>query len=154
MYGSSILVPDIPAQNYFTANIAILGSSAELRTGQLETVRFESRGAWGGGVSLGDFTKGSLNSAMTIYGNGSYYVPGAGNNHITFRLYNNNTGNYYYWYYEQFTNVTYNHVSYPFNHLALNNTIPAGNYSVYMYAIGNFITDGNDYISVSVTIHP
>ena len=155
LYGSSILVPDIPAQNYFTANIAILGSSAELRTGQLQTVHFESRGAWGGGVALGDFYKGSLSSAVIIRGDGSYYVSGAGNTTIIFRMYNTTNGYYYYYNYNQFTNVTYNHVSYPFNHFVPNNTLPIGTYNVYMYlAGGSPISDGNDYIAVTITIHP
>jgi hypothetical protein len=155
MYGSTITVPNIPAQNYYTANIAILGSSAELRTGQLQSFHFESRGAWGSGVSLGDFYKGSLSSAIVIRGDGSYYKSGSDNTAIIFRIYNTSNGVYYYYYYNQFTNVTYNHVSYPFNHFASNNTLPVGTYNVYMYLNGGaFITDGNDYISVTVTIHP
>ena len=155
MYGTTIQLPNLPNQSAYTANVVQYGSSGNLHYAQLQSFRFVTTGAWGGGVGLGDFNKASQQSCVVIRGDGSYYVSGAGNTAIVCRLYNNNTGGTYYYYYYQFTNVTSNHCSYAFNHLALNNDLPIGNYSVYMYlAGGSYITDGNDYISLTVTVQP
>jgi len=154
IYGSVVTMPDLPAQSYYTANILQYSSSANIAYAQLQSFRFVTTGNWGGGVSLGDFGKATLQSAVVIRGDGSYYVSSGGNNTIVLRLYNNSTGGYYYYYYYQFTNVTYNHVSYPFNHFAANNELPAGTYSVFLYISGTYNTDGNDYISLTVTVHP
>ena len=151
----TVTLPNITGQTSYTANILQIGSSSQICYAQLQTIRCNTRGNWGGGVSIGEFDKGSTNSAVVISGGASYYVSSGGNTEIVVRLYNSRTGSYYYFNYLQFTNVTYNHTSFPISNFAPNNTLPYGYYYIYVYLqSGSWITDGNDYCCFNVTIHP
>jgi hypothetical protein len=155
LYSPAIYMPNIGPQTSYTGNILQIGSSAQICTAQFTSYRFSNRGNWGGGVSIGDFDKASTNSAVVMNGDASYYVSSGGNTEIIIRLYNSRTGGYYYYSYNQYTNVTYNHVNFPINHHEGNNGLPYGYYYVVMYLQGgSWNTDGNDYCNLVITVHP
>jgi len=110
---------------------------------------------WGSGWTLGSFTKDDQFSSVMISGYITYYSPGGGNATLAIRLYNNSTGVYYYYYQTQYTNVTYNHVSYPVNQLVGLNILPPALYTVVVYmSSGSWTTDTNDNVNLSFLITP
>jgi hypothetical protein len=133
----------------------VIGSQGNtLQFGQHATVYDYYFNAWTGGVSFGNFYKQSTNSVLWFSGAVSYYVTGAGGVSYYIRLYNTGTGAFYYFSQTNYTNVTYNHVSYPIVAVDFG-TIPAGTYSVYMYAYaGNYTSDGNDFVKLIIRITP
>ena len=143
----------IPYQNYNPGYILLGSSGNGIQYGQMNLTNYYYTGAWGGGVSLGSISKGQTNSVFWLTGMSSYYVSTAGNVYVIIRLYNTSSGIYYYYNNAtMFTNVTYNHVSYPIN-LGIY-SLPAGTYNIYVYLNGYYVTDGNDYIYLSFRVTP
>jgi hypothetical protein len=143
----------IPYQNYNPGYILLGSSGNGIQYGQLNLTNFYYTGAWGGGASLGSISKAQTNSVFWLTGMSSYYVSTAGNVTLTIRMYNTSSGNYYYYTNAtMFTNVTYNHVSYPINVGIY--SLPAGTYNIYVYLNNSYISDSNDYIYLSIRVTP
>jgi hypothetical protein len=153
-YNGALILDSTGYQTYNPGYMVIGSQGNTLQFGQHATVYDYYFNAWTGGVSFGNFYKQSTNSVLWFSGAVSYYVTGAGGVSYYIRLYNTGTGNYYYFSQTNYTNVTYNHVSYPIVAVDFG-TIPAGTYSVYMYAYsGNFTSDGNDFVKLIIRITP
>ena len=144
------------ARQTATGSVLTINSSNNVEKSQLSAHCFQSFNTnWGGGVTLGTFGKTDQMSAVVISGYVTYYTPGGGNQTVTIRLYNNSTGGYYYYSQTTYTNVVYNHVSYPINNIASGNDLPAGVYTVYVYISGgSYATDTNDNVNLMFIITP
>ena len=65
------------------------------------------------------------------------------------RIYSQNSGLYYYYDLQAYTNITYNHATHPFQVIfSSNNATTVGWFDVYFYQNGGVITDGNDQLWV------
>ena len=143
----------IPYQNYNPGYILLGSSGNGIQYGQMNLTNYYYTGTWGGGASLGSISKGQTNSVFWLTGMSSYYVSTAAAVYLIIRLYNTSSGSYYYYANAtMFTNVTYNHVSYPINVGIY--SLPAGTYNIYVYLNGSYITDVNDYIYLSFRVTP
>ena len=152
-YNGALYFDSIPYQNYNPGYILLGSSGNAIQYGQMNLTNYYYTGTWGGGASLGSISKGQTNSVFWLTGMSSYYVSTAGNVFLTIRLYNTSLGIYFYYNNAtMFTNVTYNHVSYPIN-LGVY-SLPAGTYNIYVYLNGSYITDANDYIYLSFRVTP
>lgn len=108
--------------------------------------------SWGGGLWLGyAFYRIYSNTPVNIWGYITGYNGGPSTLSLGISIYCYNTGTYRAWigpsYY---TNVSYNHVAYPFS-CQFNDSGTTGWYAIYITNNGNWITDTNDYVCVNVT---
>ena len=111
---------------------------------------------WGGGVNITyAFYKNSGWVNVKISGKLSYYVGGSTMAYPYLRIYSQNSGSYYTYSFNAFTNNGGNHVTFPFEIVlsasVLNN---AGWHDVYIYNAGNCNTDSNDQLWVNVEVLP
>jgi hypothetical protein len=108
--------------------------------------------AWGGGVNI-TYAFYNYNSTVAVCLQGRYsgYWTGSYTAQMFVRIYNQNSGNYYTFTYNTFTNNAYNHVSIPLN-CFIGNTGSGWN-DVYVYSSG-YNTDGNDQLQITVLTLP
>ena len=113
------------------------------------------QGAWGGGVNTTfAYYKNSSNATVHLSGYATGYNSGGGFMSIRIRIYCRNNATYYYSYVNMFTNVTYNHVSYPIDVVFDKYVGIDGWYDVYIDNNSGFITDTNDYVRLTASIFP
>lgn len=111
------------------------------------------QGNWNGMNRTSQFYKSSLYQCLLIIGFATAYTSSTNFMEFRIRLYNQSTGQYFYYYTFQFYNVTYNHC--PININIDCGQLPAGWYDVYTYyTYGNEITDSNDVISLTYQLWP
>jgi hypothetical protein len=111
------------------------------------------QGNWNGMNRTYQFYKESYYSGIMITGYATQYLTSGGFQDIQIRLYNQSTGQYFYYSSYIFYNATYNHQPIPIN---INpGALPSGWYDVYTYILGSNIgIDGNDVLSLTYTILP
>jgi hypothetical protein len=109
--------------------------------------------AWGGGVNI-TYAFYNYNSYVSVVLTGKYsgYWTSGTTNQIAVRIYNQNSGNYYTFYFNTFTNNTYNHVSVPLT-CNVGNTGSGWN-DVYVFNNSGYSTDGNDQLLINVMTFP
>jgi len=143
----------ISNQTTYFNQVLIGQNGSGVQWGQMQTSPYNFAGTWNNGVSFNNtFYKATDYSTLRISGWGTGWVGGASWMYMYVRIYNNNTGVYYYASSQNFTNVGSNHTIMPINQI-WNGGIPAGTYSVYVYA-GNINSDANDSFNITITIHP
>jgi hypothetical protein len=108
--------------------------------------------AWGGGVNI-TYAFYNYNSTVAVCLQGRYsgYWTGSYTAQMFVRIYNQNSGNYYTFTANTFTNNAYNHVTVPLN-CFIGNTGSGWN-DVYVYSSG-YATDGNDQLQITVLTLP
>jgi hypothetical protein len=89
-----------------------------------------------------------------ISGKLSYYVGGNTRAYPYLRVYSQNSGSYYYYSFEAFTNNGGNHVTFPFEIVLTASVLGSGWHDVYFYNAGNCNTDTNDQLWANVTVLP
>lgn len=109
--------------------------------------------AWGGGINL-TFAFYNYNSFVQVLLTGKYsgYWTGSYTAQFGVRIYNQNSGVYYFFTFNTFTNNAYNHVTIPLTCNVGNTGI--GWNDVYLYNIGGYNTDGNDQLLVNLLTLP
>lgn len=147
----SVIYTNVPQQTYYPNQVLVGNNGGNLEWGVMySTYRYGGYTAWGGGTVVSSFYKASSISNIRISGAASYYVPGSGMYYTECQFQNLSTGISYYLYQYQFTNVAYNHVSYPICFQF--GGLPVGSYNVYLRC--NAITDGNDHVYILGEIVP
>ena len=141
-------------QNANYGYIISAANGSNFMVSQLATTTYTYNGSWIGGLSIGSFNKGSINSTINITGLASWYYTAGSNATLTMRLYGTGAGNYVYRTQNYFTNNTGNHVTFPINFQYDVGANLAGNIYIYMYCIGSIAADVNDYVNLTVTILP
>jgi hypothetical protein len=109
--------------------------------------------AWGGGVNL-TYAFYNYNSSVGVILLGKYsgYWTGSYTAQIAVRIYQQNTGNYYTYYFNTFTNNAYNHVTIP---LFCNvGTLGVGWHDVFVFNNSGYSTDGNDQLNIQIMTFP
>jgi hypothetical protein len=108
---------------------------------------------WGGGINL-TYAFYNYNSFVQVLLTGKYagYWTGAYTAQFGVRIYNQNSGVYYFFTFNTFTNNAYNHVSVPLTCNVGNTGI--GWNDVYLYNIAGYNTDGNDQLLVNLLTLP
>jgi hypothetical protein len=109
--------------------------------------------AWGGGVNI-TYAFYNYNSTVGVILLGKYsgYWTSSTTNQIAVRIYQQNTGNYYTYYFNTFTNNTFNHVTIP---LFCNvGTLGVGWHDVYVFNNSGYSTDGNDQLNIQIMTFP
>jgi hypothetical protein len=109
--------------------------------------------AWGGGVNL-TYAFYNYNSSVGVIILGKYsgYWTGSYTAQIAVRIYQQNTGNYYTYYFNTFTNNAFNHVSIP---LFCNvGTLGVGWHDVFVFNNSGYSTDGNDQLNLQIMTFP
>jgi hypothetical protein len=109
--------------------------------------------AWGGGVNI-VYAFYNYNSTVAVCLQGRYsgFWTSSTTNQIAVRIYNQNSGNYFTFYFNTFTNNTYNHVTVPLN-CFIGNTGSGWN-DVYVFNNSGYSTDGNDQLQITVLTVP
>jgi hypothetical protein len=108
--------------------------------------------AWGGGINIVyAFYNYNSTVAVSLIGRYSGYWTGSYTAQMFVRIYNQNSGNYYTFTFNTFTNNAYNHVTVPLN-CFIGNTGSGWN-DVYVYSSG-YATDGNDQLQITVLTLP
>jgi hypothetical protein len=135
----------VPQQNYLPNQCLIGNTSTALQYGVQYSQYYANNGvSWFGGLYLGSFYKASASAYLRCSGSVSHYVSTGGPSSYFIRFYNTTTGGLYDYYQYNYTNVTYNHVSYPC--MVQASSLPVGTYYVYVYNGTNIVTDTNDSI--------
>ena len=116
-------------------------------------VYFNNNVAWGGGVNTTyAFYLYNTTCSVCIWGKNSGYYSGAGMMQTMIRVYSQSAGTYYYYPFNAFVNVGNNHFTVPLNYAT---TFPyTGWYDIYVYSTSGWVTDGNDQLTIGVTILP
>ena len=128
-------------------------NGAALMYSQFWSTISANQSAWASGWSSANFNKTSSKSTLRFEGYCSYYVSASSMNYINVRIYNSYTNQYSYYNTNLFTNVTYNHAPCPISFCIKD--IDAGFCNVYWYMSGsNWVSDSNDYITVTTIIQP
>ena len=109
--------------------------------------------AWGGGINL-TYAFYNYNSFVQVLLTGKYsgYWTGSYTAQFGVRIYNQNSGVYYFFTFNTFTNNAYNHVTIPLTCNVGNTGI--GWNDVYLYNISGYATDGNDQLLVNLLTLP
>jgi hypothetical protein len=109
--------------------------------------------AWSGGSNYTyAFYKQNAYISIQLYGRYSCYTSSVGTQYTSIRIYNQSTGQYFYFNLQSFQNITYAHTVYPINITIQGTGYPAGWYDVYIYTSGgNSITDSNDVLSINAS---
>jgi hypothetical protein len=112
--------------------------------------------SWAGGVNISfAFFKNSVQSCVKISGKCAYFVSGATRAFPILRVYSQNTGLSYFYSFEAYTNVAFNHVTFPIEIILTSAQLPHNGWNdVYFYSAGNINTDGNDQLWLNVEILP
>ena len=116
-------------------------------------VYFSNNVSWGGGVNTTyAFYLFNTTCSVYIWGKNSGYYSGAGMMQTMIRVYSQSAGTYYYYPFNAFVNVGNNHFTVPLNYAT---TFPyTGWYDIYVYSTSGWITDGNDQLTIGVSILP
>jgi hypothetical protein len=116
-------------------------------------VYFNNNVAWGGGVNMTyAFYLYNTTCSVQFWGKNSGYYSGAGMMQTMIRVYSQSAGTYYYYPFNAFVNVGNNHFTVPLNYAT---TFPyTGWYDIYVYSTSGWITDGNDQLTIGVSILP
>jgi hypothetical protein len=138
----------------FASQVAVFDGNY-LRKSQAvnKLVYFNNNVAWGGGVNM-TYAFYIYNTACSVqfWGKNSGYYSGAGMMQTMIRVYSQTQGTYQYYPINAFVNVGYNHFTVPLNYAA--NFGATGWYDIYVYSTSGWITDGNDQLTIGVTILP
>jgi hypothetical protein len=152
-YGSGIYFASGLPQQDTTAIAPICFNGSQLfRSANINHIAYSNNNvSWSGGVNITyAFYRTNGYVSTSIHGKFSYYVGGAGMAYPAMRIYSQTSGLYYYYDLQAYTNVTYNHVTFPFEVLfTSNNATTVGWFDVYFYQNGGVITDGNDQLWVT-----
>lgn len=120
---------------------------------QFQTSSNATQAAWASGWYFGDINKLSIYSNLRFTGYCTYYVNASSMNYVNVRMYNSNTGQWFYYNTNLFTNITSNHAPCPISFYIRG--LPAGYYNIYFYMSGsNWVSDSNDYIVVTAVVCP
>jgi hypothetical protein len=121
------------------------------RVCQQQTFQFNQDGAaWTGGVVLGSFAKRDGGSKISWVASATQYTTGASTMVFQVAFTNVSTGTVYAYNQNTFTNIGSAHWVCP--NIQSINTLPAGTYAVSVS--GNWLSDGNDYVRLQITISP
>jgi hypothetical protein len=103
--------------------------------------------AWGGGVNM-TYAFYNYNRAVSVVLTGRYsgYWTSSTTNQLGVRVYNQNSGVFFYYYFNTFTNNTFNHVTVPLN-CFIGNT-GEGWHDLYIFNSSGYATDGNDQLQI------
>jgi hypothetical protein len=105
--------------------------------------------AWGGGINfVYAFYQYNSTSSVVLTGRYSGYWTGSYTAQFGVRVYNRDSGAYYYYYFNTFTNNAYNHVTIPLNCYIGN--VGTGWNDIYVYNNSGYSTDGNDQLQLNV----
>ena len=156
-YGTSVNFPSGLPQNgnaSFGAQVAVFdGNTLKKSQCVQKLVYFNNNVAWGGGVNM-TYAFYLYNTACSVqfWGKNSGYYSGAGMMQTMIRVYSQVQGTYQYYPINAFVNVGYNHFTVPLNYAA--NFGVTGWYDIYVYSTSGWITDGNDQLTIGVSISP
>jgi hypothetical protein len=116
-------------------------------------VYFNNNVAWGGGVNMTyAFYLYNTTCSVYIWGKNSGYYTGGGMMQTMIRVYSQSAGTYYYFPINAYVNNGYNHFTVPLDYAT---TFPyTGWYDIYVYSTSGWITDGNDQLTIGVSILP
>lgn len=151
---SGIYLPNTSNQTTFPQSIVIGNSSNSLQFGQMSTYQFTNTSvAWTGGYTVGNFTKNSSSSYVTVTGGVTCYTGTVAMISVSIRLYNSSNGVYYYFTQNQVFNIVTSHTFIPTNNTFT--SLPNGVYTVYIYGGGTGVTsDINDYVNMTFRVSP
>jgi hypothetical protein len=153
-YGQNYRFFDMPQNVASYAQIAVV-DGATLRKSQAvnKLVYFNNNVAWGGGVNMTyAFYLYNTTCSVYIWGKNSGYYYGAGMMQTMIRVYSQSAGTYYYYPINAFVNNGYNHFTVPLDYAT---TFPyTGWYDIYVYSTSGWVTDGNDQLTIGVSILP
>jgi hypothetical protein len=151
-YGSDFFFSSgLPQQNTTAIAPICFNGSQAFRSANINHIAYSNNNvAWSGGTNITyAFYRTNGYVSTSIHGKFSYYVGGGGMAYPAMRIYSQNSGLYYYYDLRAYTNVTYNHATFPFEVLfTSNNATTVGWFDVYFYQNGGVITDGNDQLWV------
>lgn len=151
-YGSSFFFASgLPQQDTTAIAPICFNGSQAFRSANINHIAYSNNNvSWSGGVNITyAFYRTNGYVSTSIHGKFSYYVGGAGMAYPAMRIYSQTSGLYYYYDLRAYTNVAYNHVTFPFEVLfTSNNATTTGWFDVYFYQNGGVITDGNDQLWV------
>ena len=110
---------------------------------------------WGGGVNYTyAFYRNNSYVSTRIAGKFSYYATSVATQYPQIRIYSQSTGQYWYYAFNNFSNLTYCHTTFPFHVVfASDVTTATGWFDVYIYNGGGCSTDDNDQLYVNYTSH-
>ena len=154
-YGTSVNFPSgLPQNTTSFSQVAVFDGNTLKRSQAVNRlVYFNNNVAWGGGVNMVNaFYLYNTACNVQIWGKNSGYYSGAGMMQTTIRCYSQSSGAYYYFALNAFVNVGSNHFTVPLNYAA---SFPyTGWYDIYVYSTSGWITDGNDQLTIGVTVLP
>ena len=154
-YGTSVNFPSgLPQNGSGLAQVAVFdGNTLKKSQAVNKLVYFNNNVAWGGGVNMTyAFYLYNTTCSVYIWGKNSGYYSGAGMMQTMIRVYSQAAGTYYYYPFNAFVNVGNNHFTVPLNYAT---TFPyTGWYDIYVYSTSGWITDGNDQLTIGVSILP
>jgi len=154
-YGSSINFNSGLPQNTspYSGVMCMDGNSLRRSQAVNKLVYFNNNVAWGGGVNMTyAFYLYNTSCSVYIWGKNSGYYSGGGMMQTTIRVYSQSAGTYYYYPINAYVNNGYNHFTVPLDYAT---TFPyTGWYDIYVYSTSGWITDGNDQLTIGVSILP
>jgi hypothetical protein len=148
---SSFVYNALPQQSYKPGQVLIAMNGQQIQYGQQYSTWYYAQVNWGGGLLLAEFTKVSSFSFIRVSGWVTKYSPNADISSYIIRMVNSSTGGIYDYYQRSFINATYQHESFG---CMVQADIPAGYYLIYLYQVGNTITDSNDFVSLLIEVTP
>ena len=154
-YGTSVnFHSGLPQNTQSFTQVAVFDGVSLRRSQEVHRlVYFNNNVAWGGGVNMVNaFYLYNTACNVQIWGKNSGFYSGAGMMQTTIRCYSQSSGTYYYFPINAFVNVGNNHFTVPLNYAS---SFPyTGWYDIYVYSTSGWITDGNDQLTIGVTILP
>jgi hypothetical protein len=144
----------LPQNGTSSSQVAVFeGNTLKRSQAVNKLVYFSNNVAWGGGVQMSySFYLYNTACSVQIWGKNSGYYSGAGMMQTTIRVYSQSAGTYYYYPINAFVNNGYNHFTVPLNYAA---SFPyTGWYDIFVYSTSGWITDGNDQLTIGVTVLP
>jgi hypothetical protein len=154
-YGTSVNFPSgLPQNTTSLAQVAVFdGNTLKKSQAVQKLVYFNNNVAWSGGVNM-TYAFYLYNTAcnVQIWGKNSGYYSGSGMMQTTIRCYSQSSGAYYYFPINAYVNIGGNHFTVPLNYASSFPT--TGWYDIYVYSTSGWITDGNDQLTIGVTILP
>lgn len=154
-YGTSVNFPSgLPQNGTSFSQVAVFdGNTLKKSQATQRLVYFNNNVAWGGGVNMVNaFYLYNTACSVQFWGKNSGYYSGGGMMQTTIRCYSQSSGAYYYFPINAYVNNGYNHFTVPLNY---SSTFPyTGWYDIYVYSTSGWITDGNDQLTIGVTILP
>jgi hypothetical protein len=154
-YGNDIQFQSGLPQNTspYSGVMCMDGNSLRRSQAVNKLVYFNNNVAWGGGVNMTyAFYLYNTTCSVYIWGKNSGYYSGAGMMQTMIRCYSQSAGTYYYFPINAYVNVGNNHFTVPLNYAT---TFPyTGWYDIYVYSTSGWITDGNDQLTIGVSILP